>query len=89
LLVKEGNWQTFVKLAMTTFKEHEKFSIIQDVFANNVVESEMINNNEEYNEDQSDSEVAENGDTQEHWQVEARSIETEATLSQKVRETLN
>lgn len=89
LLAKEGNWQTFVKLAMTTFKEHEKFAIIQEGIVNNVVESEMINNNEEYNEDQSDSEVAEKGDTQEHWQVEARSIETEATLSQKVREALN
>lgn len=89
LLVKEGNWQTFVRLAMTTFKEHEKFAIIQDGVINNVVESETINNNEEYNESQSDSEVAEKGDTQEHWQVEARSIETEATLSQKVREVLN
>lgn len=89
LLVKDGNWATFVRLAMTTFKEHEKFAIIQDGSISSIVESESINNAEEYNEDQSDSVIAETENTQEHWQIEARSLETEATLSQKVREVLN
>lgn len=86
LLTQSENWNTITKLAMTNFKEHEGFSIV----LKDVIDESMTNNEESFNEDQSESEVAEReGDTQEHWQIEARTVETEASLSQKVREALN
>lgn len=85
------NWEAIIRIANSTLLELERFSIVQSKDGKTSEATDKINtNNENFNESNSQTDVTENeGNLQEHWQVNTRTIDTVSELTNLVRAALN
>lgn len=84
------NWQAVMMLASSTFLNTEDFSITAtaDGKTSEVI-TDLAADADNFNEPNSQSDVEENeGSLQEHWQVETKTLDVLATMSQMVRQAL-
>lgn len=82
------NWEAIMKFATDTFSTMEDFSITRIAGRDEVLENDNIDV-DNYNESNDKDEIAEvQGDTQEHWQIENRTIDVLYSMSQLVKHAL-
>ena len=78
------NWEALMKLASDVFANIEDFAII-----GNEINEEINADADNFNDSNNQDDVAETeGDTQEHWQVETRTLDVLSSMSQLVRQAL-
>ena len=78
------NWSALMKLASDVFANVEDFAIV-----GTEVETEMNADADNFNSSNNQDDVAETeGDTQEHWQIETRTLDVLSSMSQLVRQAL-
>lgn len=84
------NWGAIMMLASDVFLSVENFSIVssKDGMANEVI-TNLSDEVDNFNSSNMESDVLENeGDLQEHWQVETKTLDVLTTMSQMVRQAL-
>lgn len=84
------NWQAVMMLASSTFLNTEDFSITStsDGKTSEVI-TDLVADADNFNDSNNQSDVEENeGSLQEHWQVETKTLDVLATMSQLVRQAL-
>lgn len=82
------NWEAIMKFATDAFSTMEDFSITKISGRDEILENDSIDV-DNYNESNDKDEVAEiQGDTQEHWQIENRTIDVLYSMSQLVKHAL-
>ena len=78
------NWGALIRLASDVFANVEDFAIV-----GTEVREEINADADNFNESNNQDDVAETeGDTQEHWQVETRTLDVLSSMSQLVRQAL-
>lgn len=78
------NWSALMKLASDVFANVEDFAIV-----GTEVETEINADADNFNSSNNQDDVAETeGDTQEHWQIETRTLDVLSSMSQLVRQAL-
>lgn len=83
------NWGALMKLASDVFATVEDFTIVSSKDGSNEITTDIHADADNFNDSNSSEEVAENeGDIQEHWQIESRTIDVLASMSQLVRQAL-
>lgn len=78
------NWKGFMKLASYAFANMEDFAIVEDE-----VTTDINADADNFNDSNTESEVVETeGDLQEHWQIETKTLDVLRSMSQLVRQAL-
>lgn len=85
------NWDAIITLASDVFVTNEGFGISKDMNTGRFVVSEAENiDYDNFNESEDEDSIAETeGDTQEHWQIESRTLDTLEHMSDLVRREIN
>lgn len=85
------NWSAIMMLASDAFLSVEDFSIVSSRDGKtNEVNEDLVADADNFDSSNMESDVLENeGDLQEHWQVETKTLDVLATMSQMVRQALN
>lgn len=84
------NWSAIMMLASDAFLSVEDFSIVSSRDGKtNEVNEDLVADADNFDSSNMESDVLENeGDLQEHWQVETKTLDVLATMSQMVRQAL-
>ena len=85
------NWNAVMMLAADAFLGVEDFSIVSSKDGRtSEVNEDLVADADNFNESNMTTDVQEiEGDTQEHWQVETKTLDVLTTMSQMVRQALN
>lgn len=85
-----NNWGAIMMLASDVFLSVEDFSIVSSRDGKtSEVNEDLVADADNFNSSNMESDVLENeGDLQEHWQVETKTLDVLATMSQMVRQAL-
>lgn len=84
------NWEAIMMLASDVFLGVEEFSIVSSKDGKTrEVNTDLVADADNFNSSNMENDVLENeGDLQEHWQVETKTLDVLATMSQMVRQAL-
>lgn len=84
------NWEAIMMLASDVFLSVEDFSIVSSKDGKtSEVNEDLVADADNFNNSNMEDDVLENeGDLQEHWQVETKTLDVLATMSQMVRQAL-